>query len=258
MAILQPNMINPLRPGYDPLNPSVMPENLDLTNRQSIMDAYSTYRQGQPMGPSTADSRSGTMFMGEELSPRSSTSLGNFADFLQNYGIQDRMTHPGMSKVGGTEKPNDPIGGNPGLIPPGSDQIIDQPPVNPYAPSNPVLGKYNPKQDNPFSQQLTGFGDTLGGYGEQIGGFGDKLGGFGEQLGGFGNQITGFNEQFSNINNKLQNMEKGITSLTDKLNNQQQTQSSQSRYNPYQGLQSMLYGNYGGYQSPFTNNYSFY
>ena len=251
MAILQPNMINPLRPGYDPLNPSVMPENLDLTNRQSIMDAYSTYRQGQPMGPSTADSRSGTMFMGEELSPRSSTSLGNFADFLQNYGIQDRMTHPGMSKVGGTENTNMIVGGNPG-------GQFAQPPVNPYAPSNPVLGKYNPKQDNPFSQQLTGFGDTLGGYGEQIGGFGDKLGGFGEQLGGFGNQITGFNEQFSNINNKLQNMEKGITSLTDKLNNQQQTQSSQSRYNPYQGLQSMLYGNYGGYQSPFTNNYSFY
>jgi|TARA_X000001382_G_C3156005_1_gene174575 hypothetical protein len=248
--ILEKNMINPLNPGYDPLNPSVMPENLDLTNRQTIMDAYSKYRQGQPMGPSTADVRMGTMFMGEELPGQSSTSLSNFRKFLENYGIEDRMTYPeGMfQKVGGIEKPNDPIGGNPGLIPPGSDQKIAQPPVNPYAPENPVFGS---QKNNPFTQQLTGFGD--------------KLGGFGEQLGGFGNQITGFNEQFTNINNKLQNMEKGISSLTDKLNNQQQTQSSQPYSNPYGGfsnpyggLQSMLFGNYGGYQSPFTYNYSFY
>jgi hypothetical protein len=45
------NQLIHLNPTYDPLNPSVMPENLDITNRQAIMDAYGKYRQGQPMGP---------------------------------------------------------------------------------------------------------------------------------------------------------------------------------------------------------------
>lgn len=136
---------------------------------------------------------------------------------------------------------------------------ISHPPQGPPRGGQPFTGNpFAPPPSNPIpqwgSEVMKGFGE----FGETLGGYGDKLGGFGEQLGGFGNQITGFNEQFSNINNKLQNMEEGITGLTNKLNNQQQTQSSQPYSNPYQGLQSMLYGNYGGYQSPFTNNYSFY
>ena len=250
---LQP--VNPFKPTYDPLNPSVMPKNLDITNRQAIMDAYGKYRQGQPMGPHTADVRSGVMFMGQELPGQSSTSLGNFRDFLKNYGIEDKMTFPNLLLKGslGTvdeggltpTQPSQPI--PPQMTPPpGGIQPIPQTPI--------VKGGdfvENMNQKNPFSQQLTGFGETLGGYGKQ-------LGGFGEQLGGFENKMTGFNEQFSNINNKLQNMEKGISSLTDKINNQQQTQSSQPYSNPYGGLQSMLFGSYGGYQSPFTNYYSFY
>ncbi len=90
-----------------------------------------------------------------------------------------------------------------------------------------------------FGEQVTGFGETLGGYKEQMGGFGEQLGGFGEQLGGF-------KGQFENIDSRLQNMEKGITSLTDKMGVQQQPQ------NPFQ-----MYGGFGGY-NPYSSGYGGY
>ena len=75
-----------------PITPYVRNENLDLTNRGSIMDEYNKYIQGG-MGSriSTADVRSDYSFMGEAMAPGSSTSFGDFRNFLDTYGIGDRL-----------------------------------------------------------------------------------------------------------------------------------------------------------------------
>jgi hypothetical protein len=193
----------------------------------------------------------------------------NYPGGEQAFNQQQQIVHDNWAYPGGIGKPQGGGGQHPltalGLA--GYQGGQTNPQIqNPQIPVQDGGPRKWPPRGNPFapppsnpipqwgSEVMKGFGE----FGETLGGYGEQLGGFGEQLGGFGNQITGFNEQFSNINNKLQNMEEGITGLTNKLNNQQQTQSSQPYSNPYQGLQSMLYGNYGGYQSPFTNNYSFY
>ena len=92
---------------------------------------------------------------------------------------------------------------------------------------------------NPFQEQFTGFGKTLGGFGEQLGGFGEQLGGLGEQmtgyqdaLGSFNEQIGGMGKQFETVNNKLDSLEKGLASL-------QQFQPQQS-YNPYTSMMGMF------------------
>ena len=75
-----------------PITPYVRNENLDLTNRGSIMDEYNKYIQGG-MGSrfSTMDVRGGYSFMGEDMAPGSSTGFGDFRNFLDTYGIGDRL-----------------------------------------------------------------------------------------------------------------------------------------------------------------------
>jgi len=88
-----------LRPGegpdasiFEPITPYVRNENLDLTNRGSIMDEYNKYIQGG-MGSRahTMDVRGGYSFMGEDMAPGSSTGFGDFRNFLDTYGIGDRL-----------------------------------------------------------------------------------------------------------------------------------------------------------------------
>lgn len=76
----------------EPITPYVRNENLDLTNRGSIMDEYNKYIQGG-MGSrfSTMDMRGGYSFMGEDMAPGSSTGFGDFRNFLDTYGIGDRL-----------------------------------------------------------------------------------------------------------------------------------------------------------------------
>ena len=76
----------------EPITPYVQNENLDLTNRGSIMDEYNKYIQGG-MGSrfSTMDVRGGYSFMGEDMAPGSSTGFGDFRNFLDTYGIGDRL-----------------------------------------------------------------------------------------------------------------------------------------------------------------------
>jgi hypothetical protein len=75
-----------------PITPYARNENLDLTNRGSIMDEYNKYIQGG-MGSrfSTMDVRGGYSFMGEDMAPGSSTGFGDFRNFLDTYGIGDRL-----------------------------------------------------------------------------------------------------------------------------------------------------------------------
>ena len=88
-----------IRPGegpgasiFEPITPYVRNENLDLTNRGSIMDEYNKYIQGG-MGSRahTMDVRGGYSFMGEDMAPGSSTGFGDFRNFLDTYGIGDRL-----------------------------------------------------------------------------------------------------------------------------------------------------------------------
>ena len=76
----------------EPITPYVRNENLDLTNRGSIMDEYNKYIQGG-MGSRahTMDVRGGYSFMGEDMAPGSSTGFGDFRKFLDTYGIGDRL-----------------------------------------------------------------------------------------------------------------------------------------------------------------------
>jgi hypothetical protein len=76
----------------EPMTPYVRNENLDLTNRGSIMDEYNKYIQGG-MGSRahTMDVRGGYSFMGEDMAPGSSTGFGDFRNFLDTYGIGDRL-----------------------------------------------------------------------------------------------------------------------------------------------------------------------
>jgi len=76
----------------EPITPYVRNENLDLTNRGSIMDEYNKYLQGG-MGSRvhTMDMRGGYSFMGEDMAPGSSTGFGDFRKFLDTYGIGDRL-----------------------------------------------------------------------------------------------------------------------------------------------------------------------
>ena len=76
----------------EPITPYVRNENLDLTNRGSIMDEYNKYIQGG-MGSRihTMDMRGGYSFMGEDMAPGSSTGFGDFRKFLDTYGIGDRL-----------------------------------------------------------------------------------------------------------------------------------------------------------------------
>ena len=91
----------------EPITPYVRNENLDLTNRGSIMDEYNKYIQGG-MGSSahTMDVSGGFSFMGEDLAPGSSTGFGDFRKFLDTYGIGDRLQfdNTGISKVGGPDQ----------------------------------------------------------------------------------------------------------------------------------------------------------
>ena len=100
-GIEQPNeignqIIQPRQPSlpFDiaPITPYVQNENLDLTNRGSIMEEYNKYIQGG-MGSRahTMDVRGGFSFMGEDLAPGSSTGFGDFRKFLDTYGIGDRL-----------------------------------------------------------------------------------------------------------------------------------------------------------------------
>jgi hypothetical protein len=75
-----------------PITPYVRNENLDLTNRGSIMDEYNKYIQGG-MGSRahTMDVRGGYSFMGEDMAPGSSTGFSDFRNFLDTYGIGDRL-----------------------------------------------------------------------------------------------------------------------------------------------------------------------
>ena len=298
--LLDPNMTNIGAPKIkpppgmpDPINtPYQRNEDLDLTNRANVMQEYNNWRMGgHGSRAHTMDMRGGMHFMGEEMAPGSSTGFGDFRKFLDTFGIGDRLTDtsqymsvkdPPQTKLlppsgppGGPQQPfpHQPPRYDVGpVLPPGSDQIIDQPPVgiqppvNPYAPSNPVLerttppggrmqmppGGWGPPKDifgiKGMGEQLGGFGETLGGYGEQLGGFGEQLGGykdllsgFGDKFGSFGEKLGGFKDQFSGINDKLQNLEQGISSLTDKFGTQQQQQRPQQNYmNPF------------GFTNPYT------
>ena len=87
----------------EPITPYVQNENLDLTNRGSIMDEYNKYIQGG-MGSRahTMDMRGGYSFMGEDMAAGSSTGFNDFRKFLDTYGIGDRLQlNPGsLGSVG--------------------------------------------------------------------------------------------------------------------------------------------------------------
>ena len=87
--------------------------------------------------------------------------------------------------------------------------------------------------------QMTGFGETLGGFGEQLTGFGDQMTGYQDALGGFNEQVGGFGKQFENLNTRLDSMEKGIASLGEQFQPQQQ----QQQQNPYANFYSNSYSN---------------
>jgi hypothetical protein len=75
-----------------PITPYVQNENLDLTNRGSIMEEYNKYLQGG-MGSNihTADMQSGYSFMDQAMGPGSSTGFSDFRNFLDTFGIGDRL-----------------------------------------------------------------------------------------------------------------------------------------------------------------------
>jgi hypothetical protein len=277
--LLDPNMTNigapkikPLPGMPDPINtPYQRNEDLDLTNRANVMQEYKNWRMGgHGSRAHTMDMRGGMQFMGEEMAPGSSTGFGDFRKFLDTFGIGDRLTDtsqyfstkdPPQTQLlpgpgGMTPLPSPPIGGPPGIIPPGSDQIIDpnrptpvlppgggritpwEPPGGPGVP----IGGLKPRPPwAGFGETLGGFGEQLGGYEEQLGGFGEQLGGykdllsgFGDKFGSFGEKLGGFKDEFSGINDKLQGLEQGIASLTDKFGAQQQQQRPQQNYmNPF-------------------------
>ena len=110
-----------------------------------------------------------------------------------------------------------------------------------------------------FGEQLGGYGETLGGFGEQMTGFGEQMGGYQDALGGFNEQIGGFGKQFENLNTRLDSMEKGIASLGEQFQPQQQ-QVQQPRQQQYQNPFSSPFGfggfgGFGGLGSLFGRRY---
>ena len=104
-----------------------------------------------------------------------------------------------------------------------------------------------------YSNQFSGFGDQLGGFGKQLTGFGDQLGGLGNQmtgyqdaLGGFNEQVGGFGKQFENLNTRLDSMEKGIASLGEQFQPQQQQQQQNPYANFYSNSNPFGSSMYGG------------
>ena len=104
-----------------------------------------------------------------------------------------------------------------------------------------------------YSSQFSGFGDQLGGFGKQLTGFGDQLGGLGNQmtgyqdaLGGFNEQVGGFGKQFENLNTRLDSMEKGIASLGEQFQPQQQQQQQNPYANFYSNSNPFGSSMYGG------------
>jgi hypothetical protein len=75
-----------------PITPYQKNENLDLTNRGSIMEEYNKYLQGG-LGSNihTADMQSGYSFMDQAMGPGSSTGFSDFRNFLDTFGIGDRL-----------------------------------------------------------------------------------------------------------------------------------------------------------------------
>ena len=75
-----------------PITPYQKNESLDLTNRGSIMEEYNKYLQGG-LGSNihTADMQSGYSFMDQAMGPGSSTGFSDFRNFLDTFGIGDRL-----------------------------------------------------------------------------------------------------------------------------------------------------------------------
>jgi|TARA_Y100000034_G_scaffold128348_1_gene182740 hypothetical protein len=276
----------------DPINtPYQRNEDLDLTNRANVMQEFKNWMMGGhgTQGAVPMMSRTGMQFMGEEMPSGLSTYFGDFRRFLDTFGIGDRLIDPNQQQMfkadppqtkfdppsgppgGMTPFPSPPVGGPPGIIPPGSDQIIDprQPPSGPYRPiqrlpspgedrkrqpdwqgfppqlwpprgrpweppGGPGVPVGGPKPQPPwagFGETLGGFEEKLGGFGEQLGGYEDLLSGFGDKFGSFGEKLGGFKDEFSGINDKLQGLEQGIASLTDKFGEQQQQQQQRPQQN---------------------------
>ena len=139
----------------------------------------------------------------------------------------------------------------PGMEPPGIGMGF------PGGPRPPNVGGDvgNIKRDDSadYSSQFSGFGDQLGGFGKQLTGFGDQLGGLGNQmtgyqdaLGGFNEQVGGFGKQFENLNTRLDSMEKGIASLGEQFQPQQQQQQQNPYANFYSNSNPFGSSMYGG------------
>jgi len=75
-----------------PIIPYQKNENLDLTDRAGIMSEYNKYLQGG-LGSNihTADMQSGYSFMDQAMGPGSSTGFSDFRNFLDTFGIGDRL-----------------------------------------------------------------------------------------------------------------------------------------------------------------------
>ena len=293
----------------DPINtPYQRNEDLDLTNRANVMQEFKNWMMGGhgTQGAVPQVSYEGMQFMGEEMPSGLSTYFGDFGRFLDTFGIGDRLTNPNQSQMikadppqtkfdppsgppgGMTPLPSPPIGGPPGIIPPGSDQIIDprQPPSGPYRPIQrlPSPGEDRIRQPDwqGFPPQLwpprgrpwepsggpgvpiggpkpqppwAGFGETLGGFGETLGGYGEQLGGFEETLGGYEDLLSGFGDKFGSFGEKLGGFKDEFSGINDKLQGLEQgiaslTDKFGEQRQPQQQQQN--YMNPFGFINPYT------
>ena len=92
-----------------PIIPYQKNENLDLTDSAGIMSEYNKYLQcGLGSNIHTADSQTGYSFMDQAMGPGSSTGFSDFRNFLDTFGIGDRLKYDSssgiMGNVGGLQK----------------------------------------------------------------------------------------------------------------------------------------------------------
>ena len=106
---LQPELIGQPSLPFDmaPITPYQKNENLDLTDREGIMQEFAKYLQGG-LGSKihTTDMKTGYSFMGEDMAAGSGTGFSDFRKFLDTFGIGDKLEYNPMTfeGIGGLQK----------------------------------------------------------------------------------------------------------------------------------------------------------
>lgn len=227
------------------------PNSFENTNTDLDLQGF------KPPRMQTADASQYT-YKGQNLTG-SGTYIGALRKFLESQGKGDLLSTPNnnlMKAVGGSGNRNIDMRDRTIGLPGGELKDINslpqpqpQPDMQPPPGMAGQIGLGGIANLMSIPGQMTGFGETLGGFGEQLTGVGNQLTGYQDALGGFGEQVGGFGKQFENLNTRLDSMEKGIASLGEQFQPQQQQpkqQWQQQWQNPYSSpYGSSMYGGLG-------------